>query len=190
MTKITYTIIGLCAIGFIGLGIWFGVKKDQPAIYDEFATCLKDSGTKFFGTFWCPHCRNQKAMFGKSAKLLPYIECSTANGQGTLQICKDANITGYPTWVFPEPTITIASEKQPVECAVPYTKEQPALCNTEPVKGYKTFVFEKEGKVIKYVNAPVQDGANWVFTGETRLSGEIPLETLAEKTSCLLPTKQ
>ena len=39
-------------------------------------------------------------MFGRSDKLLPYVECSTPNGQGQLQICQDKNVESYPTWEF------------------------------------------------------------------------------------------
>ncbi len=39
-------------------------------------------------------------MFGKSAKLLPYVECSEPNGKGQLSVCTDAGVTGYPTWQF------------------------------------------------------------------------------------------
>ena len=67
---------------------------------DSFATCLADSGATFYGAFWCPHCQNQKALFGSSAKLLPYVECSTPDGRNQLSICTDAGVTGYPTWEF------------------------------------------------------------------------------------------
>lgn len=39
-------------------------------------------------------------MFGKSAKLLPYVECSTPDGKSQLPICKEKDIKGYPTWIF------------------------------------------------------------------------------------------
>jgi hypothetical protein len=39
-------------------------------------------------------------MFGKSEKLLPYIECSTPDSKGQLDVCKQAGITTYPTWDF------------------------------------------------------------------------------------------
>ncbi len=67
---------------------------------DSFATCLKDKGAVFYGAFWCPHCQDQKKEFGSSAKLLPYIECSTPDGQAQTQICTDKKIEGYPTWIF------------------------------------------------------------------------------------------
>src|SRR5665811_873658 len=40
---------------------------EVPGQYDEFAQCIKDSGTVFYGAFWCSHCQAQKKMFGSSA---------------------------------------------------------------------------------------------------------------------------
>lgn len=72
----------------------------QPGRLDAFAQCLKDKGATFYGAFWCPHCQNQKTMFGKSSKLLPYVECSTPDGRSQLQVCQDKKIDSYPTWEF------------------------------------------------------------------------------------------
>lgn len=77
-----------------------GSGKSTASKYDNLAMCIQNSGAKFYGAFWCPHCQNQKKMFGASAKLLPYVECSTPNGQGQLPVCKEKNIEGYPTWIF------------------------------------------------------------------------------------------
>lgn len=74
-------------------------QSGQVSPYDGFAQCLADAGAKFYGAYWCPHCQNQKKSLGNS-KNIPYVECSTPNGQGQLPICTDAGITGYPTWVF------------------------------------------------------------------------------------------
>ena len=123
MKRYIYILISLLILGVI---IWLITTPGKPSKYDQFAICLKDKGAIFYGAFWCPHCQNQKALFGKSAKLLPYLECSTPDGRGQLQVCKDANIQTYPTWQF---------------------------------------------------NASTTD----------RLTGEISLATLAEKTSCILP---
>jgi hypothetical protein len=65
-----------------------------------FAQCLKDSGAVFYGAFWCPHCKTQKALFGDAVSLLPYVECSTADGKGQMPICIAKKIQGYPTWEF------------------------------------------------------------------------------------------
>lgn len=100
-TKIITTItIGVLVLaGFVGLLVY---AANQPGKYDTFAQCINDSGTKFYGAFWCPHCQATKAMFGKSAKKLPYIECSTADGKSQLPVCTEKEVSGYPTWIFPD----------------------------------------------------------------------------------------
>ncbi|MEK7219436.1 MAG: hypothetical protein AAB687_02045 [Patescibacteria group bacterium] len=92
--------------------------------YDTFATCLKDKGAVFYGAFWCPHCQSQKKLFGSSVKLLPYVECSTADGARQLQICKDKNVTGYPTWEFADGSvlngeIPLAQLAEKTSCVLP-----------------------------------------------------------------------
>ncbi len=95
----------LIIAGIIGIAIFAGIyflvsKNSEPGKLDIFAQCLKDKGAVFYGAFWCPHCQNQKTMFGKSQKLLPYVECSTPDGKGQLAVCKEKNVTGYPMWEF------------------------------------------------------------------------------------------
>jgi len=93
-------IIVLIVAGLVTLLI---VQGKKPGKYDGLTQCIKDSGAKFYGAFWCPHCQATKALFGRSAKLLPYIECSDAN-QKQIPICDDAGIKGYPTWIFADET--------------------------------------------------------------------------------------
>jgi hypothetical protein len=97
------TIISIFII-IIALGsiLFFVNKADQkPGQYDEFASCLAEEEATFYGAFWCQHCQSQKALFGrKSAKLLPYVECSTPDGKSSTQVCIDAEIESYPTWEF------------------------------------------------------------------------------------------
>ncbi|MFA6158401.1 MAG: thioredoxin domain-containing protein [Candidatus Paceibacterota bacterium] len=100
----TYTswIVTVLAVVLIIGGIsWYSMRvSGGPGKYDTFASCIAESKAKFFGAFWCPHCQTQKALFGKSAKKLPYIECSTPDGQGQTPECVAAGIKSYPTWVF------------------------------------------------------------------------------------------
>ena len=63
--------------------------------------CLKDKNVTWYGASWCPHCREQKALFHPSVADQNYVECSdTTNPGAQKQICIDKNITGYPTWIF------------------------------------------------------------------------------------------
>jgi thiol-disulfide isomerase/thioredoxin len=107
MKKYTSWIAILVIIAVIIGGIvWY---SNQPGQYDGFAACIKESNAKFYGAFWCTHCQDQKALFGKSAKNLPYVECSTPDGQGQTQICKDNKIESYPTWQLPDGTLRVGT---------------------------------------------------------------------------------
>ncbi len=123
--KSKYLFIVLVAVAVGGIFLLTYRAPASPAM-TAFAECLGAKGATFYGAFWCPHCQNQKAMFGSAEKSLPYIECSTPDGRGQLPVCVDAKVTGYPTWEFAD---------------------------------------------------------------KSRLSGEIPLATLAERTGCELPQK-
>ena len=102
-----YLIGGLIvAIAIIGIVFFEAKNNSGPGQLDAFATCLKDQGAIFYGAFWCPHCQAQKALFGKSAEKLPYVECSTPDGSAQTQVCIDKGIQGYPTWYFANGTST------------------------------------------------------------------------------------
>jgi hypothetical protein len=96
-----WIIIGIVLIG--GLFFFSYWKNSQPGKYDDFAKCLVSSGAKMYGTWWCPHCKDQKTAFGNSWKVFEsdggYVECSTADRTQT-EICKQEGIQGYPTWRF------------------------------------------------------------------------------------------
>ena len=96
--RMRWVAIGVLAVAAVAA--WIFSAPREPGKYDAFAQCLNDKGAVFYGAFWCPHCQNQKAMFGKSAKLLMYVECSTPDGKGRLEICAEKKIEGYPTWEF------------------------------------------------------------------------------------------
>lgn len=127
--KIIIGVVGVLIVGAVGVFMFAPPATPQtntiPAgTYTALAQCIKDSGATFYGAFWCPHCAAQKKLFGDAVKLLPYVECSTADGKSQLAVCKDAGVSTYPTWEFKD---------------------------------------------------------------KTRLSGEVPLATLAQKTGCVLP---
>ena len=107
----------LLALIVIGVGTSF-YAGTQPGKLDSFTQCLKDKGMVFYGAFWCSHCQATKKMFGRSAKLLPYVECSTTDGKEQLQVCKDKGIQSYPTWTFPNATSTLTGERTLQELAL------------------------------------------------------------------------
>lgn len=124
--KIFISIIILLVLGTIATVLLRtgDVIPSGPGKYDAFATCLKDEGAVFYGAFWCSHCQATKKLFGSSQKLLPYVECSTADGRGQVQICADKKITGYPTWEFAdgsrlEGEVTLEQLSEKTSCVLP-----------------------------------------------------------------------
>ena len=73
------------------LGLFLG---NQPSKYDDFAKCLGPKAV-MYGSETCPHCKNQKALFGSSFKYINYVECG-ANPQA----CTNANVRSIPMWVI------------------------------------------------------------------------------------------
>ncbi len=89
----TYFIIILLIIGaFYGYKSITG-KVIEPGQYDEFAQYLTQQEVKMYGTDWCPHCKNQKKLFGNSFQYIDYIDCDWDG-----ELCEVAKIRGYPTW--------------------------------------------------------------------------------------------
>lgn len=124
--KIFVSVLAILILGIIGTVIIRSGNGGTVAAgqYDTFAQCLADKGAVFYGAFWCPHCQAQKKLFGSSVKLLPYVECSTANGQAQTQACIDKNITSYPTWEFADGTrlngeIPLAQLAEKTACELP-----------------------------------------------------------------------
>ena len=73
---------------------------EEPSV-QALAEHLKQKGAQFYGASWCPHCQDQKRIFGSSAHRLPYVECSPG-GRNAPQaaICAAQRIATYPTWVI------------------------------------------------------------------------------------------
>jgi len=93
--KKRYIIFGVIIILSILL-IYIGYKKQvSPGEYDDFTKCLTENNTTMYGTEWCPHCKSQKALFGKSFKYIEYIDCDRNK-----DICLQNDVTGYPTWII------------------------------------------------------------------------------------------
>lgn len=87
---------------FILLSSTLLLACERDTTYDSFAQCIADSGVQFYGAFWCPHCKDQKDIFGDSADLLPYVECDPNGKDSQAKLCEDENIGNYPTWEFPD----------------------------------------------------------------------------------------
>ncbi len=94
----------LFALLFLTTLAFTGCSRDTTN--DAFATCIANSGATFYGAFWCPHCAEQKKLFGDSVDLLPYVECDPSGKNADPGACAAASVGSYPTWVFADGTKT------------------------------------------------------------------------------------
>ncbi|MGB3295684.1 MAG: vitamin K epoxide reductase family protein [Phormidesmis sp.] len=64
------------------------------------ANHLTDTGAKMYGAYWCPHCHDQKQLFGKEAtSKIPYVECAPDGKNSQTAVCQAVpELEGYPTW--------------------------------------------------------------------------------------------
>ena len=81
-------------------------EKVSPAITTtsspqkiKFAKFLKENNIVMYSAYWCPHCHDQKQLFGKQAvKELTVIECAQDGKNNQYELCQTKNINGFPSW--------------------------------------------------------------------------------------------
>lgn len=83
------------------------VNTSSPAEI-ELAKHLKQIGAKMYGAYWCPHCHDQKELFGKeAAAIYPYVECAPDGVNSKTAVCQEiapkiekqtGQSFGFPTW--------------------------------------------------------------------------------------------
>ena len=65
----------------------------------QLAQHLSRIGVLYYGAWWCPHCHQQNALFGREAvENLSYVECDRDGRNPQTQTCREADVAGYPTW--------------------------------------------------------------------------------------------
>jgi uncharacterized membrane protein/glutaredoxin len=62
-------------------------------------------GAKEYSAYWCPHCHEQKLLFGKEAEQIiddsnVKVECAGDSPKGKPDVCKAAKVEGFPTWII------------------------------------------------------------------------------------------
>ncbi len=93
---IFWVVLGVFFVGGLGASLY---AKKLPGKYDPLAECLVEKGVIFYGAYWCEKCKEQKRLFGSSAKLLPYVECFDDLTTKT-PLCVEKKIVKHPAWDF------------------------------------------------------------------------------------------
>jgi hypothetical protein len=92
--------------------------------YDAFAHCLAARQAKMYGLYWCPHCQDQKQMFGASFHYVPYVECAIKGSSEIAPACKIAGVKLFPSWQFgveppKEGILSLEALSDKTGCALP-----------------------------------------------------------------------
>lgn len=82
-------------------GVGWPVETKSTDAEVALAQHLTESGAKMYGAYWCPHCRDQKNLFGKEAfQDVTYVECEAdaTKDKPEPEKCEAAGVQSYPTW--------------------------------------------------------------------------------------------
>ncbi len=82
-------------------GIGWEITTTSGEAEIALARHLTKIGAKEYIAWWCPHCHEQKLIFGKEAyKNITSIECASNNPSVQAPECVAAKIQSYPTWII------------------------------------------------------------------------------------------
>nr|WP_286191214.1 vitamin K epoxide reductase family protein [Synechococcus sp. FACHB-909] len=107
-------VLTVLAVGLIGLGWATSLNRPESATGPgmpipvtsastpatiALADHLTATGAVMYSAYWCPHCHDQKQLFGKEASAkLKIIECAPDGRNSQAALCASKNIQGFPTW--------------------------------------------------------------------------------------------
>ncbi len=74
-------------------------------------------GALFYGASWCPHCQQQKALFGASAGRLPQVECSPGGRTSAVGLVQRRRHPELSQWVINEAVVHAGQTMTLVELA-------------------------------------------------------------------------
>ena len=116
-------IIAVLIVAAFAAVIYLALRKRGNRL-DAFAKCVASKQAKMYGAYWCPHCADQKEMFGSSFQYVPYVECGVPGSREEGPLCKDAEIKHFPTWQFAdgerqEGTLPLQSLGTKTGCGLP-----------------------------------------------------------------------
>jgi uncharacterized membrane protein/glutaredoxin len=83
-------------------GIGWEIKSTSTAAEIDLAKHLTQKGAKMYSAYWCPHCYEQKQLFGKQAWAeITNVECAVdAKKNPQPEACTKAGVKGFPTWII------------------------------------------------------------------------------------------
>ena len=82
-----------------GQGVAPVVTATSTPAAAELADHLTSSGAVMYSAYWCPHCHEQKELFGRQASdRLQVVECAPDGRNNQADLCRSKGLTGFPSW--------------------------------------------------------------------------------------------
>ena len=75
-------------------------ENTDPAYIEKLAKYLAQKGMVMYGAYWCPHCKDEKVLFGDAFKFVDYVECDPQGPNPNPDECTAQGVDGYPTWIY------------------------------------------------------------------------------------------
>lgn len=102
-------VVGLVSLGWaaavnrpstdLGRGVPPAVTSASTPQSIALAEHLTSTGAVMYSAYWCPHCHEQKQLFGKDAAAkLKVVECAPDGRNSQKALCDSKKIEGFPTW--------------------------------------------------------------------------------------------
>jgi len=106
---ITALLVGVIGLGWAasvgrpasdsGKGVAPPVRSESTPATIALAEHLTASGARVYTAYWCPHCHEQKELFGRQAsEKLTVIECAPDGRNSQKALCDSKKIEGFPSW--------------------------------------------------------------------------------------------
>ena len=75
------------------------VTTESTPAATALAEHLTSSGAVMYSACWCPHCHEQKELFGKQAAAqLKVVECAPDGANNQADLCRSKGLQGFPSW--------------------------------------------------------------------------------------------
>ena len=113
----------LLIVAAFAAAYYLGQRKRVRRL-DSFAQCLSAKQARMYGLSWCPHCAEQREMFGPSFQYISYVECGIKGSRDEEASCVQAGIKHFPTWEFAsgwrqEGTLSLQLLGEKTGCSLP-----------------------------------------------------------------------
>ena len=92
-------LLGVVIVAAVVTAYFIG-RHRRVSHLNAFAQCLSAKQAKMYGAYWCPHCTDQKELFGASFQYVNYVECGIKGSRAEAPECLQAGVKRFPTWQF------------------------------------------------------------------------------------------